>query len=72
MKPPSTKPLDLALLNADERLSEIGALLALGLVRLHARKSSGFSALSGESSLACVGGQSGHANPAFEGEADHA
>jgi hypothetical protein len=46
-----------------EHLVELGELLALGLIRLRARQSSGTSADGGESSLDCVGGQSGHAGP---------
>ena len=45
------------------RLAELGELLALGLVRLRAQQSSGTSGEGGESSLDCVGGQSGHAEP---------
>jgi hypothetical protein len=37
--------------SADERLAEIGALLAEALTRLHRRKSSRFPGDSGESSL---------------------
>jgi hypothetical protein len=53
-------------LNSAERLAEIADLLAAGLVRLHARKSSRFSAHNGESSLDCLGTQSGHANDRIE------
>ena len=45
------------------RIAEIGEILALGLVRLRARQSSQMSADAGESSLDCVGHQSGDANP---------
>jgi hypothetical protein len=45
-----------------EHLAEIGEILAAGLVRLRARKSSGKSADCGESSLALSEHQSGHAN----------
>jgi hypothetical protein len=48
--------------SARERITEIGEILALGLVRLKARKSSQLSGTTGESSLACVADQSGHAN----------
>lgn len=41
-------------------LAELGELLARGLVRLSARQSRHTSAEGGESSLDCVGGQSGH------------
>ena len=37
-------------------------ILAVGLMRLHARQSSALSAHCGESSLDCVGHQSGHAD----------
>jgi hypothetical protein len=46
--------------NNEERLTEIGEILALGLVRLRARKSSQIPADGGECSLDCVGTQSGH------------
>jgi len=46
-----------------ERLAEIGGILAAGLMRLQARKSSGLSAQSGENSLHYDASQSGHANP---------
>jgi hypothetical protein len=51
---------------AHERIAEIGEILAAGLVRLRARQSSQTLGSSGESSLACVGHQSGHANPEKE------
>jgi hypothetical protein len=44
-----------------ERIAEIGEILAAGLTRLWARKSSGKSADRGESSLALPADQSGHA-----------
>ena len=47
---------------ARERIAEIGAILARGLVRLKARQSSQLSSGSGESSLASFGSQSGHEN----------
>ena len=49
--------------DAAERLREIGEILALGLVRLYAGKSSVEFQLVGEMSLDCVANQSGHANP---------
>ena len=49
-------------ITADERLTEIANLIAMGLMRLHARKSSPFSANTGDSSLDCPAHQSGHAN----------
>jgi hypothetical protein len=52
--------------NAIERRAEIAEILALGLVRLWARQSSGICADRGDSSLYCVAGQSGHANSKAE------
>jgi hypothetical protein len=49
-----------------ERLTELGEILALGLVRLRARQSSELARAAGESSLACVASQSGDANPETE------
>jgi len=49
-----------------ERLAEIGQILARGLVRRRARKSSPLVADGGERSLDCVGHQSGHANSETE------
>jgi len=46
---------------ARERIAEIGALLALGLVRLQARKSSSIFADGGDSSVDCLATPSGHA-----------
>ena len=48
------------------RIAEIGEILALGLVRLKARQSTQLSPPDGESSLASLGHQSGHANPQTE------
>jgi hypothetical protein len=50
-----------------ERLDEIADLLAAGLMRLRARKSSTLSNDRGESSLDCFGYQSGHARPREHG-----
>lgn len=50
-------------LSAPERLAEIAEILAAGLMRLRARKSTPLSPHSGESSLDCPGHQSGHADP---------
>jgi hypothetical protein len=47
---------------ASERLDEIAEILALGLMRLKARKSRALSAVPGESSLDWAASQSGHAN----------
>jgi hypothetical protein len=49
-------------LTPQERLNEIAAFLALGLMRLVARKSSEISAEAGDSSLDCPATRSGHAN----------
>ena len=49
-------------MSAAERLDEIADILAAGLMRLRARKSSPLSAHIGDSSLDCAGYQSGHAN----------
>jgi hypothetical protein len=46
----------------NERLAEVAAILAAGLMRLLADKSSGLSADSGESSLHFPGNQSGGVN----------
>ena len=46
----------------DERLAELGQILARGLVRLHARKSSPLSAYDGDSFVDLPPHQSGHAN----------
>lgn len=48
--------------DASDRIAEIGEILALGLMRMRARKSSSIVADDGESSLDCVGHQSGHAD----------
>jgi hypothetical protein len=45
-----------------ERLAEIADILAAGLTRLQARKSSSLSGNFGESSLDCPGHQSSHAD----------
>jgi hypothetical protein len=50
-------------IEASERLIELAEILAAGLMRLQARKSSGLSGQSGENSLHYVGPQSGHAAP---------
>jgi hypothetical protein len=56
-------------LSAAERISEIAAILARGLVRLTARPSSQRSADRAESSLDYGARRSGHADPAHGGEA---
>lgn len=50
----------------DEMLTEIGELLARGLIRLLARKSSPLSADCRDSSLDLPANQSGHATPKAE------
>jgi hypothetical protein len=49
--------------NPEERLPEIAEILAAGLMRLQARKSSGLSAETGESPLHFMVDQRGHAKP---------
>jgi len=44
-----------------ERIAEIGDILARGLMRMRARKSSSLSADTRESSLDCLATRSGHA-----------
>jgi hypothetical protein len=51
-----------ALLSCDERLAEIGEILATGLMRLRSRKSSPLSAVGGDSLLDCAAHPSGHAD----------
>lgn len=53
--------LNPAHMTASERLDEIGSLLAAGLIRLHARKSSELSRDRGDCLLDCAAHQSGHA-----------
>jgi hypothetical protein len=50
-----------------ERLAEVAGILAIGLIRLHGRKSSPLSPKVGESSLDCPAYQSGHANALNDG-----
>jgi hypothetical protein len=52
--------------SARARVAEIGHILALGLVRLKARQSSQMEDGTGESSLDCVGHQSGDETAAAE------
>ena len=49
-------------MTAVERLAEIAEILAAGLIRLRARKSSELSPIRGESSLDFTARQRGHAN----------
>ena len=53
-------PLRPELLSTNERLSDLAEILALGLMRLRARKSSQLSAETGESSLHFMPAESGH------------
>ena len=62
-------PLHPSHMTAAERLAEVAEILAAGLMRLKARKSSHLSAHCGESSLDCAGHQSGHADRSLEVEA---
>jgi hypothetical protein len=55
-------PLHPSHLSAAERLAEVAEILAAGLMRLRARKSTPLSPHSGESSLDCAGHQSSHAD----------
>jgi hypothetical protein len=48
---------------SNERLTELAEILAVGVVRLRARKSSGMCPDIGESSLDCVAHQSGDQDP---------
>ncbi len=50
-------------MTASERIAEVAGLLALALVRLRARQSSEVSGACGESSLDCLGDQSGRVLP---------
>ena len=54
-------PLHPDRLTPSERLTELGQILAAGLMRLHARKSSRLSADGGDSSVDFPPDQSGHA-----------
>lgn len=53
-----------------ERISEVAEILALGLMRLLARKSSELSPAAGETSLDFPGQQSGHPTPLEGRKAD--
>ena len=57
-----SKALRPNLMTAPERLDEVAEILAVGAMRLKARKSRALSAVVGESSLDCAAHQSGHAN----------
>jgi hypothetical protein len=62
-------PLHPSHMTAAERLAEVAEILAAGLMRLKARKSSHLSAHCGESSLDCAAHQSGHADRSLEVDA---
>jgi hypothetical protein len=59
----SMNPLDPSHMTAAERLEEIADILAAGLMRLRARKSTPLSPDHGESSLDFSPDQRGHARP---------
>jgi hypothetical protein len=59
----SWNPATAAFLSVAERHAEIARILAAGLMRLRAQKSSPLSPDGGESSLACLGQQSSHVDP---------
>jgi hypothetical protein len=54
--------VDRSQITADERVNEIAEILAVGLMRVRARQSSALSPHGRESSLDCLGHQSGHAD----------
>ena len=56
-------------MSVEERLDEVGQILAAGLMRLRARKSSALSADHGESCLDFSPDQSGHADGLTRGKA---
>jgi hypothetical protein len=56
-------------MTADERIAELGKLLALGLMRLNARKSSPLSAARGDSFVDLLPDRSGHAATLTSGKA---
>jgi hypothetical protein len=55
-------PLHPDQMTGTERIAELGQILAAGLVRLHARKSSPLSADRGDSSVDFLPDRSGHAD----------
>jgi len=63
----SPNPLDPNRLTPAERLTELGRLLATGLIRMKPRQSSHLSADRGESSVDLSGHKSGHATRNSEG-----
>jgi hypothetical protein len=56
-------------MTADERIAEIAQILALGLARLHAPKSSPLSAAKGDSFVDLLPDRSGHAATLTNGKA---
>jgi len=56
-------------MTADERIAEIAQILALGLARLHAPKSSPLSAARGDSFVDLLPDRSGHAATLTNGKA---
>jgi len=62
-RPGPANPISPAVMAAKERLVEIAEILAAGLMRLRARKSSQISPDFGESSVDFSRHQSGHADP---------
>jgi len=55
-------PLKPEMMTPDERLAELGQILARGLIRLHAREASPLSADDGDSFVDLPPHRSGHAN----------
>lgn len=62
-------PLKPEMMTADDRLAEIGQILALGLMRLHARKSSPLSPDRRDSFVDLLRDRSGHAATLTNGKA---
>jgi hypothetical protein len=56
-------------MTAQERIAELGQFLALGIVRLYARKSSPLSAARGDSFVDLLPDRSGHAATLTNGKA---
>jgi len=60
-RPPVANPLDPNHLSPEERLAELGHILAAGLIRLRVGKSSPLSGVAGESYVDLPAPKSGHA-----------
>lgn len=60
-RPPVANPIDPNHLSPEERLAELGHILAAGLIRVRANKSSALSADRRESSVDFPATKSGHA-----------